>query len=165
MCWVKSRAPGTLINPPFFAGTGWKVVTGLKEGQTQSDTPSCSNSCIWAHPIDIHLHTKGLQDWPKLLFEVHQVDKYGRSELAGYGFCNIPSSPGLHNLVVPTWRPRGSARDRFRQFFLGGSTQLTEPNLVCTSEDRYQLSTESMGNVLLELGIVLRNFKNQGVEI
>lgn len=59
----------------------------------------------------------------------------------------------------------GSARDRFRQFFLGGSTQLTEANLVCSSEDRYQLATESMGTVLVELAIVLRNFKSQGVEI
>jgi len=120
-----------------------------------------------------------------LLFEVHKVDKYDRSELAGYGFCNVPSTPGLHKLSVPTWRPRGkfkfyilnfssyiilkktkgSARDRFRQFFLGGSTELTEANLVCSSEARYQLSTESMGLVLLELAVVLRNFKNQGVEI
>lgn len=119
-----------------------------------------------------------------MLFEVHQVDKYGRSELAGYGFCNVPSTPGHHHISVPTWRPRGrlpkkyiilecavknlmlgSARDRFRQFFLGGSTQLTEANLVCSSEDRYQLSTESMGTVLVELAVVLRNFKSQGVEI
>jgi B9 domain-containing protein 2 len=42
-------------------GTGWKIVSGLKEGQTQSDTPSSGNTCVWAHPVDLHLHTKGLQ--------------------------------------------------------------------------------------------------------
>jgi B9 domain-containing protein 2 len=121
-------------------GSSWKKVAGLKEGQTQVDTPAYTDTSYWAHPIDIHFATKGLQGffqtlhlrdiqlgfyysssvlvhddsvhnfvsgWPKLNIEVHRQDKFGRRDLAGYGVCHIPSSPGTHTINVPIWRPAG----------------------------------------------------------
>lgn len=42
------------------AGSAWRVLAGIKEGQTQVDTPNLGNA-YWAHPIDLHFTTKGLQ--------------------------------------------------------------------------------------------------------
>ena len=42
-------------------GGSWKILSGLREGQTQVDNPQNHDSAHWSHPIDIHLATKGLQ--------------------------------------------------------------------------------------------------------
>lgn len=33
----------------------------MREGQTQVDNPQSGQMAYWAHPIDIHFATKGLQ--------------------------------------------------------------------------------------------------------
>lgn len=45
----------------FILGGAWKALAGLREGQTQVDTPQQHDAAYWAHPIDIHYATKGLQ--------------------------------------------------------------------------------------------------------
>jgi len=42
-------------------GGAWKVLAGLKEGQTHVDHPITEDFAYWSHPIDIHFATKGLQ--------------------------------------------------------------------------------------------------------
>jgi len=43
------------------AGGGWKLISGLKEGQTQVDSPAYDSVTYWCHPIDVHFATKGIQ--------------------------------------------------------------------------------------------------------
>ena len=47
-------------------GSWWKHLQGIKEGQTHVDNPTYEPTAYWAHPIDIHYSTKGLQG--KLLY-------------------------------------------------------------------------------------------------
>ena len=42
-------------------GSAWRVLAGLREGQTQVDLPQNGEFAYWAHPIDLHFSTKGLQ--------------------------------------------------------------------------------------------------------
>lgn len=49
-------------------GAAWKLLQGIKEGQTHVDTPSYEEFSYWAHPIDIHYATKGLQGMMSLSF-------------------------------------------------------------------------------------------------
>lgn len=42
-------------------GAAWKLLSGLREGQTQVDTPQIGDMAYWSHPIDLHFATKGLQ--------------------------------------------------------------------------------------------------------
>lgn len=44
-------------------GGGWKLISGVKEGQTQIDDPAFGNFTCWCHPVDIHYATKGPQGW------------------------------------------------------------------------------------------------------
>lgn len=118
----------------------------------------------WLHPIDVHFTTKGLQGWPKFRFEVWHQDNYGRVDLFSYGFCHIPTTPGMHKIECPTWRPAGTWRDDISQMFLGGGHQLLRDDTISNVAERIHLKTESMGNVHLELGVILRHFSKYGIE-
>ena len=93
----------------------------------------------------------------------HQ-DSFGRSELYGYGYCHIPTSPGMHDVECPVWRPIGSLREQITQAFLGGGPQLKNPDLIYSGADRYHLRTQAMGKVHLQLGVIMRNFDKYGIE-
>ena len=103
-------------------------------------------------------------DWPKLHVQVWHQDSYNRQELYGYGYCHLPCAPGFHELTVSTWRPVGSAQEQLSQMFVGGGAQLRSTDLIYSGADRYNLRTQTMGKVHLQLGIILRNFDKYGVE-
>lgn len=96
-------------------------------------------------------------------FQVWHHDAAGRNELYGYGAIYVPINPGFHSMDVAIWRPRGSAWERFRRFFVGGASQLDKPELIYTSPDLSHLRTEPMGTVHLELNVIARNFEKFGV--
>ncbi|KAB5548961.1 hypothetical protein PHYPO_G00061690 [Pangasianodon hypophthalmus] len=145
-------------------GGAWRLLSGLKEGQTQVDIPQIGEMAYWSHPIDLHYSTKGLQGWPKLHLQVWHQDSFGRCQLYGYGYCHVPSSPGQHRLQCVTWRPVGTWQEQLAQMFVGGGPQLRSSDLIYSGADRYRLHTEAMGTVELELCIILRHFERYGVE-
>ena len=93
----------------------------------------------------------------------HQ-DSYDRTELYGYGFCHVPTSPGIHTIECPTWRPTGTTREQISQVFLGGGPQLKNPDLIYSGAERFNLRTIAMGKVKIQLGIIMRNFDKYGIE-
>eukprot|EP00035_Acanthoeca_spectabilis_P020457 m.433016 g.433016 ORF g.433016 m.433016 type:complete len:179 (+) comp17518_c0_seq1:220-756(+) len=145
-------------------GPDWRLLEGHESGQTQVDHPTMSNMAQWSHPIDVHYATKGVQGWPKIHLEVWHHDTFGRSEIYGYGFCHVPTTPGMHTVDVATWRPVGNVFQQAQSYFVGGGLQLRAPELVYTGVDRPRLQTEAMGTVVLELGVITHNFENYGVE-
>jgi len=145
-------------------GGGWKLLAGECHGQTQVDCPKIDSFTHWSHPIDLHFATKGLQGWPKFSVEVWSHDWTGRHELAAYGFCHIPTSPGDHRIEIATWQPCGSTWETIEQQLLGGSAQLRHPDTASSGVDRYRLNTVSMGTVYLRIGLILRNFEKYGIE-
>ena len=78
-------------------GGAWRLLQGLREGQTQVDNPDAEGTAYWSHPLDVHYATKGLQGWPKLHLQVYHQDAYGR-----YG------SHILHTDTVDTIRVFGT---------------------------------------------------------
>ena len=105
-----------------------------------------------------------ISGWPRIHFQVWHQDQFGRNELYGYGFCHIPTSPGMHEIECHTWRPTGSFMETVSQQFLGGGPQLKNADLIYSGTDRYRLHTIAMGKVHLRLGVILRNFDKFGVE-
>ncbi|XP_067942559.1 B9 domain-containing protein 2-like [Watersipora subatra] len=146
------------------AGGAWRIINGQRHGQTQVDLPQNEAMAAWSHPIDIHYVTKGLQGWPKVHVQVWHQDAFGRNELYGYGFVHIPTSPGMHDIECPTWRPAGSWSEHVTQHFVGGGPQLRNPDLVYSGADRYNLKTVAMGTVHLHISVITRNFDRYGVE-
>jgi len=148
-------------------GHGWRLLEGYATGRTQIDHPvEEGEMSVWAHPIDLHYATSSISGWPKIHFQVNAEDSFGRKELAGYGFCFLPTVVGEYNLEVATWKPAGSKwLDATESFFLGGGPQLVHDELVYKQDDRFRLCGESTGIVHLEVGVVLKDFEKHGVEV
>ena len=83
--------------------------------------------------------------------------------MVGYGFAQVPAAPGVHELDIPTWRPAGSVLEEMTAYFLGGTPQLRNVDLVKSTRDRFRLRTVSSGVVHVSLGIILKDFERHGV--
>ncbi|KAL0849212.1 hypothetical protein ABMA28_013547 [Loxostege sticticalis] len=149
----------------FQAGPNWTVISGCPEGQTVSGKLDYAKSVIWSHPLDIHYITKGIQGWPKLVLQVSCLDSIGRAWVVGYSCCSLPVVPGHHVLDIPCWLPIATTlTDRIREYFLGGSHQLLQTDIINLGTDRFKLKTQSKGTITLKIDLVLRNFTQFGVE-
>ncbi|KAI3659609.1 hypothetical protein MP638_002057 [Amoeboaphelidium occidentale] len=142
----------------------WKLLEGKEYGQTHIDTPFAGNT-VWYQPLDLHYSTKSLKGWPYLYCEVYHLDQYGRHELYGYAFTNLPTSPGTHRLEFMAWRPVGSLYDRLLAFFLGVHPQLKNPELAYKSSNRFKLNTETMGILHAEITVLLRGFDSSNLSV
>ena len=148
------------------AGDRWELLEGARGGQTQTDAPEAgTDTCVWAHPIDAHFRAGALQGWPRLLLQVWHLDDEGRLEVEGYGFCHVPSGPGLHELSVATWRPVGTAADEWAAFFLGGTPALKSTAVLFSAmTERHRLVTVGSGSVHVRLELLQRHMDIYGVE-
>lgn len=59
----------------------------------------------------------------------------------------------------------GNWKDRLRDKFLGVTLQLKSPSVLVNSMDRFELLTESMGTVKIDLHILTRNFEKYGCHL
>ncbi|KAM6989016.1 B9 domain-containing protein 2 [Passerculus sandwichensis] len=106
------------------AGAAWTLLAGLGAGQTQLDDPQVDDVAHWGHPLDMHLATKGLQGWPKLLLEVWHVDAWAGGAWRGTACAPCPARPaGTGCAAAP-----GARGGRRRQRLLGtGAPELRAP--------------------------------------
>lgn len=142
-------------------GSLWHHIAGDQLGQTQTDYPlSSSDPIVWSHPIDLHFATTSFSGWPKLLLQVWQTDTHMKTNVVGYGFMNLPFSPGEHRLTASLWRPMGSAKEELEAKLLGRTQELVSEDVVYNSAwaDRCRLQTTVTGKVHVQVGIILRNF-------
>ncbi|XP_014210190.1 tectonic-3 [Copidosoma floridanum] len=138
--------------------SGWKIINGSAEGQTQECFDAYANEPVWDHPIDVHFATQTLQGSPKILLQVFCRDSYNRILFVAYGVCTVPLKPGFHSLECHTWKPIGDWQDRLKDKFLGTTLQLKSPDVLVNGDDRFELLTESMGTVKIDLYVLVRNF-------
>lgn len=142
-------------------GSSWHHLTGDQSGQTHVDLPGLpSSDHVWAHPLDVHFASDSIQGWPRLQLQVFQVDAYGRYDMAGYAFINIPCTSGSHTLTIPTWRPLGNFKEELQGRFLGGKVRLTSQDMLYTKAwaERCRLKTISSGKIHIHMDILTRNF-------
>lgn len=74
-----------------------------------------------------------------------------------YGFYNIDKN----NTIFTS----GSWQDRLKDRFLGMTLQLKNPGLLANGDDRFELLTESMGSVDVNLHVIAKNFSKFGCEL
>jgi hypothetical protein len=161
----------------------WKFIEGQSEGQTATDSNRLDNKSIFAHPIDLHLATRGIQGWPKLSVEIFSgkkikfffsqkikhVDFVAVNSLkqfypVGVGFAYIPTSPGFHKFKIATWRfaPLNVFDSIKEKFFTGGFT-IVKKDLIHSGIERYKISTISSGVVEVDLSLVFKHFRKYNI--
>jgi len=101
-----------------------------------------------------------------LRVEVWSRDEGETNVLAGYGFCNVPSTPGVHQVDIVTWVPAGTWHERLSRFFLGTKPQLKDSEVVSVTspgEGRFGLKTQSSGIVYVQFEILMTSLAAYGV--
>eukprot|EP01006_Ploeotia_vitrea_P029496 TRINITY_DN62032_c0_g1_i4.p2 TRINITY_DN62032_c0_g1~~TRINITY_DN62032_c0_g1_i4.p2 ORF type:complete len:245 (-),score=116.26 TRINITY_DN62032_c0_g1_i4:232-966(-) len=119
---------------------------------------------VWNRRVHVSFESTGIHGWPKFFVEVYFQDEHGRIDLCGYGFCFLPTSPGLHNRTIAVFRPRGTTTEALAARFLGGYPQYEKPDVVMNPQSRFGHRTESTGWVHLQVSVVVRGF-GQHVEL
>ena len=72
-----------------------------------------------------------LLSWPQMFIKVLSIDSWDRCRTEGYGYVSLPTSPGLHTVVVSTWRPLlTNPTGEMRRFFIGGASELKDQDFV-----------------------------------
>ncbi|PSN49376.1 Meckel syndrome type 1 protein [Blattella germanica] len=106
--------------------------------------------------------TDTLLSWPQMFLSVLSIDSWNRCRTEGYGYISLPSSPGIHEITVSTWRPLSSSPlGELRRFFIGGSPELEDPSFVGVPSDfegnrlsKHGLRTITSGDVALKFNIL-----------
>eukprot|EP01028_Stygiella_incarcerata_P004248 TRINITY_DN1914_c1_g1_i4.p1 TRINITY_DN1914_c1_g1~~TRINITY_DN1914_c1_g1_i4.p1 ORF type:complete len:177 (-),score=38.30 TRINITY_DN1914_c1_g1_i4:428-958(-) len=145
-----------------FGSPQWTKVLGSEKGTTHV-VKKLVDRYVFSHPIDIHLATKAMEGWPRILVQVWRQDMFGRNDFCGYSLVHVPMKPGTYELECPTWRPVGTVCEEISAFFLGGVPQLRDEETILTGEDRWQLRTKSTGSVRIKLSVVMKDFAKHGV--
>lgn len=152
-------------------GPAWVVARGDSAGRTQAGMPNPDGGemALWAHPVDVELHTDSLQGWPRFVFTLFRRDAWvGRDEFVAYSTCSVPLSPGMHAVSCPTWRAndRHSLRnDEHAGFYTGQHPELVNPTFVHDREEALlsAASTVGMGTVHLQLCVIFRDMHKPSV--
>ena len=146
------------------AGSMWDVVEGEAGGQTHCCyPPEGEPSVVWSHPVDVHYAAKSLVGWPKMWFQVWHMDEHGLKDLCGYGFCHVPTGPGMHEVEVCTWCPEGSPLEKLQAFFIGSKPRLKYEEVIHSPGDRFRLATRAAGVIKLQLGVCVKDFDKYNV--
>ena len=146
------------------AGSMWDVVEGEAGGQTHCCyPPEGEPSVVWSHPVDVHYAAKSLVGWPKMWFQVWHMDEHGLKDLCGYGFCHVPTGPGMHEVEVCTWCPEGTPLEKLQAFFVGGKPRLKYEEVIHSPGDRFRLATRAAGVIKLQLGVCVKDFDKYNV--
>lgn len=106
--------------------------------------------------------TDVLLSWPQMFIEVLSSDSWNRCRTEGYGYVSLPPSPGLHTIVVSTWRPLSSnPTGEMRRFFIGGSPELEDIDFVGIPSNfqdsllsKYGFHTITSGDVTVKFNIM-----------
>ncbi len=76
-------------------GDSFSLLAGECNDQTQySLIDENDRTCIWNHPIDLHFVSASMKGWPRIIVQLWELDKYGRTLLVGFGFAHLPSIQG-----------------------------------------------------------------------
>lgn len=102
---------------------------------------------------------------PRIVIQAFRVDWFGRRLVAGCGFVHVPLMPGQHSLEVPLWRPIGTPEQELQAFLLGDSPALANPDPIYESawKDRCRLMTTASGVVSINISVITRFMKEQGL--
>lgn len=160
---------GLFVKWSINVGSCWEPIEGHTQGQTHLSfvtTLGGRSYHSWSHPIDVHYSTRSLQGWPRFELQVMGVDWLSRCNISAYGFLNIPSRPGTHRLTCSTWRPIGDLRRRVIDYITGYRMHLLNPSdVISNGLNRHIIQSVSMGTIILELNVVLKDFGKYGVDI
>ena len=112
------------------------------------------------------------QGWPKLVFAVYERDGWAQTDaFAAYGVCNLPLTPGLHDVEAHCWRANNRnarMREEIAALFAGARAELDGwKQCVIRREELYSSPavTVGMGSVHIQVAVVTKNLDISGLHV
>jgi hypothetical protein len=116
-------------------GHAWQQRTGSR--------PTALTFVLYSEQRNIQFHAAGIRDTESVLPEY--VWLLGVLPAGGYGFCHVPTAPGVYELDCPTWLPEVRSRETAaaaaaRTPFMGDWARCTASYMQHTTYSAYALA-------------------------
>lgn len=95
---------------------------------TPSVSPNADNKRFYSFSFEMDYKIKSDERLPNLIIQCVSFDFWQNRRIEGYGHISIPTQTGIHELLIPCWRPKQGLEQDLRRFFLGGSSELISPS-------------------------------------
>ncbi|KAI8622015.1 ciliary basal body-associated, B9 protein-domain-containing protein [Chytriomyces sp. MP71] len=151
---------------------GWSVEGGqlpLLSAYTQCSGARYSDAlggweAVFGFPIEVELISgRGSNPpiWPRIYFEVCSMDAWDRNAVVGYGYVDLPRTPGCHQAYVRTWKPVVSPYSQMKTLLVGGSAELDDITYDAvpfghtgTKLNKYGFQTETSGEIVVKMNLM-----------
>jgi len=146
-------------------GNKWTCLKGNTSGTTWVSEKSMENGMsVWNHPIQVQYSCSAMHGWPKLRVQVNKIDEEDRKDLAGYGFCHVPMSPGERTIEIATCRPKGDFWTHVSASFVGGFPRYKNPDIIARAVSKSPAhNVITTGIVHVKLAVTTTNLIKKGV--
>ncbi len=125
----------------------------------RSHTPTI----VWNFPIEISFQSTNVHGWPRISIAVYGLDFLGRDVVRGYASLLIPTSSGLYEEYVDTYRPiSGSICHQFMNWLHGSLPEYYETTFTARGEGRAMTRVLGEGSVKVALNVIIKDLKKFG---
>ncbi|CAD8155668.1 unnamed protein product [Paramecium octaurelia] len=142
-----------------------------KVNTIKNDDGTITAKAHFCFPFDLQLQVDenelNFGKFPQLLVQVSSMDSWERNYIQGYGFIEIPHTPGFHELTMKTYRPNDDLYTRVYEFFLGGGTKVKDLDSISNAFyfdkqnqpkvlNRFPIDTESSGDIKIRVNVSIQ---------
>lgn len=143
----------------FDIGEDWSILSLENCFQTQTGYVNYEDFITFAHPFDIHLTTKNLYGWPRLISRIWKLDDNCKIDLYSYGVTSLPNTKGFHEVSFNTWILRGNLKTEILSYYLNTKPKMnTSDPISLNLKDRKDLFTKPGPIVHVNCEVMMRNF-------
>uniref|UniRef100_A0A1A9WHQ3 B9 domain-containing protein 1 n=1 Tax=Glossina brevipalpis TaxID=37001 RepID=A0A1A9WHQ3_9MUSC len=156
------------------AGKDWELISGLRNGITQSASNRKSDfnqPIAFNMPIELTYQSTNPFGWPQILMCVYGTTHCGLETSLGYCRVHVPVFGGNNcnrvsqMLKAPILRARCSnMMSDFIRWLTGRNPELKDPRVLLDNMKTKGLSTESYGEMQLQLNVISRGVAHLGFE-
>ncbi|XP_075157425.1 B9 domain-containing protein 1 [Haematobia irritans] len=153
-----------------FAGSDWELVSGIKNGITQSASNKNGNfndPIVFNMPIELTYRSTNVFGWPQLIVCVYGRTRWGIETSLGYSRLHIPVfGSGVNQRIrAPILKPRCSnAMADITSWISGRNPELKDSKILLDNNKTKGLSIESYGEIELVLNVITRGSIRLGLE-
>ncbi len=155
----------------WFNGSSTQDLSEHLHQLTRNDERRKRLAAHFCFPIDVQMQatrqheTDNIYDMPKLFLHVKSIDMFKRHRSEGYAYLDLPKQAGFHDYELQAWKVAGSLREKEKDFYIGGATNLESTMYTCIPDthsgpflNRYGFNSVTTGTVRVRVSSVIHIF-------
>ncbi|MCQ2818633.1 MAG: B9 domain-containing protein [archaeon] len=152
----------------FLYGVNFNLINGSEKGDTYQSRAFADEEGVAVYfdqPLFLNLSCRSIKGWPKLYVEVWGNDPDGKTFLAGYGTGFIPAKSGFTKFTISCWRPTESLDFNYGEELLCNIPEFYNKEIVYSTEPKFEVTTVSGGQIIVEIETIFKDFALHGIKI